>query len=126
VLYLAMCYVEGRDLSGLLESLGRLDPERAIDLLAQIASALDAAHARGLVHRDVKPANILISRPGGGREHAYLCDFGLAKHASTVSSLTGSREILGTVDYLAPEQIEGSRWTAAWTSTHSAASPTCA
>jgi hypothetical protein len=107
VLYLAMRYVEGRDLPGLLESLGRLDPERAIDLLAQIASALDAAHARGLVHRDVKPANILISRPGGGREHAYLCDFGLAKHASTVSSLTGSREILGTVDYLAPEQIEG-------------------
>ncbi len=102
-----MRYVEGRDLAALLESVGRLDPERAADLLAQIASALDAAHARDLVHRDVKPANILISRPGGGREHAYLCDFGLAKHASTVSSLTGSREILGTVDYLAPEQIEG-------------------
>ena len=107
VLFLAMRYVEGRDLSGLLESLGRLDPERAVGLLGQIASALDAAHARGLVHRDVKPANILISRPAGGGEHAYLCDFGLAKHASTVSSLTGSREILGTVDYLAPEQIEG-------------------
>jgi serine/threonine-protein kinase len=107
VLYLAMRFVEGRDLAELLKSLGRLDPERAIAILRQVASALDAAHARGLVHRDVKPANILISQPGSPHEHAYLCDFGLAKHTSTVSSLTGSRAILGTVDYLAPEQIEG-------------------
>src|SRR5581483_498879 len=71
-------------------------------ILEQVAAALDAAHARGLVHRDVKPANILL----GHGDYAYLCDFGLAKHASTVSSLTGSRAVLGTVDYLAPEQIE--------------------
>jgi serine/threonine-protein kinase len=107
VLYLAMRYVEGRDLAGLLDSLGRVDPERALAILDQVAAALDAAHARGLVHRDVKPANILISRHGGRADHAYLCDFGLAKHASTVSSLTGSRAIVGTVDYLAPEQVEG-------------------
>jgi serine/threonine-protein kinase len=107
LLYLAMRYVDGRDLSGLLASLGRLDPERTVALLDQVAAALDAAHAQGLVHRDVKPANILVSKPGGRAEHAYLCDFGLAKHTSTVSSLTGNRAILGTVDYLAPEQIEG-------------------
>jgi YVTN family beta-propeller protein len=102
VLYIAMRYVEGKDLGGLLSSLGRLDPERALAILRQVADGLDAAHARGLVHRDVKPANILL----GYGDYAYLCDFGLAKHASTVSSLTGSRAILGTVDYLAPEQIE--------------------
>jgi serine/threonine-protein kinase len=102
VLYLAMRYVDGRDLAALLASLGRLDAERTLAILRQVAEALDAAHARGLVHRDVKPANILL----GKGDYAYLCDFGLAKHASTVSSLTGSRAILGTVDYLAPEQIE--------------------
>jgi serine/threonine-protein kinase len=107
-LYLVMRYIEGRDLSALLKSLGRLDPERTLAIVRQVASALDVAHARGLVHRDVKPANILLTRHGGeGEDYAYLCDFGLAKHASTVSSLTGSRAIVGTVDYLAPEQIEG-------------------
>jgi serine/threonine-protein kinase len=106
-LYLAMRYIEGRDLSALLESLGRLDPERVLAIVGQVASALDVAHARGLVHRDVKPANILLTRHGDEVDYAYLCDFGLAKHASTVSSLTGSRAIVGTVDYLAPEQIEG-------------------
>jgi serine/threonine-protein kinase len=102
VLYLAMRYVEGRDLGALLASLGRIEAERVLAILDQVAEALDAAHARGLVHRDVKPANILLAYG----DYAYLCDFGLAKHASTVSSLTGSRAILGTVDYLAPEQIE--------------------
>jgi YVTN family beta-propeller protein len=102
VLYLAMRYVDGRDLGALLESLGRLDAERTLAILEQVGDALDAAHARELVHRDVKPANILLAKG----DYAYLCDFGLAKHASTVSSLTGSRAILGTVDYLAPEQIE--------------------
>jgi serine/threonine-protein kinase len=102
LLYLAMRYVDGLDLGALLANLGRLDPERTLAILTQIADALDAAHDRGLVHRDVKPANILLAQ----RDYAYLCDFGLAKHASTVSSLTGSRAILGTVDYLAPEQIE--------------------
>ena len=106
-LYLAMRYIEGRDLAALLRSLGRLDPERVLAIVGQVASALDVAHARGLVHRDVKPANILLTRHGAEDDYAYLCDFGLAKHTSTVSSLTGSRAIVGTVDYLAPEQIEG-------------------
>ena len=106
-LYLAMRYIEGRDLAALLRSLGRIDPERALAIVRQVASALDVAHGRGLVHRDVKPANILLTRHGDEDDYAYLCDFGLAKHASTVSSLTGSRAIVGTVDYLAPEQIEG-------------------
>jgi ABC-type transport system substrate-binding protein/class 3 adenylate cyclase/tRNA A-37 threonylcarbamoyl transferase component Bud32/streptogramin lyase len=107
LLYLAMRYVDGRDLASLLRSLGRLDAERAVDIVAQIGGALDAAHGKGLIHRDVKPANILLARHDGTRDHAYLCDFGLAKHASTVSSLTGDRGIVGTVEYLAPEQIEG-------------------
>ena len=107
-LYLVMRYVDGRDLAAVLRSLGRLDPERVLHVLGQVAGALDAAHARGLVHRDVKPANILLARGGpAGAEHAYLCDFGLAKLTSTVSSLSGERGIVGTVDYLAPEQIEG-------------------
>ena len=106
VLFIAMRYVDGRDLSSILQQIGRFDPERTLALLSQVASALDAAHERGLVHRDVKPGNILVARHGE-REHAYLCDFGLAKHASTVTSLTGDRSILGTVDYLAPEQIDG-------------------
>src|SRR5581483_4925710 len=107
VLYLAMRYIEGRDLGALLKSLGRLDPARVVAILRQVGSALDVAHARGLVHRGVKPANILLTRHGDEDDYAYLCDFGLAKHTSTVSSLTGSRAIVGTVDYLAPEQIEG-------------------
>jgi ABC-type transport system substrate-binding protein/class 3 adenylate cyclase/tRNA A-37 threonylcarbamoyl transferase component Bud32 len=107
LLYLAMRYVDGRDLASLLSNLGRLDAERAIELVAQVGNALDAAHGRGLIHRDVKPGNILLAHHDGRADHAYLCDFGLAKHASTVSSLTGDRGIVGTVEYLAPEQIEG-------------------
>jgi serine/threonine protein kinase len=91
-LYLAMRYVEGRDLSVALASLGRLAPERTQRILGQIADALDAAHARGLVHRDVKPANILLAAD----DYAYLCDFGLAKHTSTAESLTGDRACRST------------------------------
>ena len=100
-LYLAMRYVEGTDLRSLLEH-GPLPPERALPLLAQVASALDAAHGRGLVHRDVKPANILLAG-----EHAYLADFGLTKRASSRSGLTETGQLAGTVDYIAPEQIRG-------------------
>ena len=83
LLYLAMRFVDGGDLRELIVREGRLEPERAIALLGQIAEALDAAHAEGLVHRDVKPANILLAG-----DRAYLSDFGLAKHAATVSSLS--------------------------------------
>jgi serine/threonine protein kinase len=106
VLYLAMAYVEGPDLRELLRREGRLDVPRAIDLVRQAAGALDAAHAAGLVHRDVKPGNILVTaRPDG--EHVYVCDFGLARHVSSMTSLTGERGFVGTIDYVPPEQIEG-------------------
>ena len=103
VLFLAMKYVEGYDLRELIEAADRVGDERALRLLGQVGDALDTAHGLGLVHRDVKPANILIG--AGEAEHAYLCDFGLARHASTVASLTGNA-FVGTIAYVAPEQIE--------------------
>ena len=105
-LYLAMAYVEGSDLRRLLRHEGPFEPERALDLIEQVANALDAAHGAGLVHRDVKPGNILVTKTSEG-EHAYVCDFGLARHVSSVSSLTSERGFVGTIDYVPPEQIEG-------------------
>lgn len=102
LLYLAMRYVEGDDLRAVLDREGRLEPSRALALAGQIADALDAAHARGLVHRDVKPANVLLDG-----DHAYLCDFGLTKMVSSISGLTGTGQFIGTIDYVAPEQIQG-------------------
>jgi serine/threonine protein kinase len=107
VLFLAMEYVEGPDLRDLLRREGRLDPERTLELLGQVAAALDAAHAAHLVHRDVKPANILVASGPDGRR-AFVCDFGLARHVSSPGSLTGDRGFVGTIDYVSPEQIEGS------------------
>ena len=103
LLYLAMRLVDGEDLGALLARGGRLAPERTLALLGQVGSALDAAHAQGLVHRDVKPANMLIA---GGR-HVYLSDFGLSKQASLVSGATATGQLLGTLAYIAPERIEG-------------------
>jgi serine/threonine protein kinase len=100
-LYLAMRYVEGSDLKTLLERDERLSPERSLSILAQIADALDAAHRRGLVHRDVKPGNVLLDDDG----HAYLTDFGITKQRGGDSTDTG--QMVGTLDYLAPEQIRG-------------------
>ena len=102
-LFLAMRYVEGTDLKSVLTREGRLEPLRTARFVAQIAAALDAAHAAGLVHRDVKPANVLVA----GEDHVYLTDFGLTKRASSASALTKTGQMVGTVDYVAPEQVEG-------------------
>jgi serine/threonine-protein kinase len=106
VLYIAMRYVAGTDLKALLREERSLEPNRAFAIAGQIAEALDSAHAHGLVHRDVKPANVLIATQGGG-EHAYLSDFGLTKSASFSTELTRAGQLLGTIDYVAPEQIRG-------------------
>jgi hypothetical protein len=105
-LYIAMRFVEGVDLRTLLSHEAPLPPERALALLAQVADALDAAHARGLVHRDVKPANILITQEGG-REHCYLSDFGLSREPERDLADGRSTSLSGTFAYTAPEQIAG-------------------
>ena len=107
-LFIAMRYVEGRDLKERLQR-GRLDPAEAIGIVAQVASALDAAHARGLVHRDVKPSNVLLdtgARPDGS-DHVYLADFGLTRRVSDETEIGDDTQLLGTIDYVAPEGIAG-------------------
>jgi YVTN family beta-propeller protein len=104
-LYLIMRYIEGTDLRALIDAEGGLDPTRAARIVAQVAQALAAAHRRDLLHRDVKPANVLLDRVGG-RDHAYLTDFGVARSAGASSGLTRTGAVLGTVDYLAPERIQ--------------------
>src|SRR5919198_5720099 len=105
LLYLAMRYVPGTDLKARLRAEGALDPGRALAFVAQVGSPLDAAHERGLVHRDVKPSNVLLTGRTG-REHCYLADFGLSTSASD-RSVADARQIVGTIDYVAPEQIRG-------------------
>ena len=109
-LYLIMRWVDGTDLRALLSSEGRLDPVRALRLLRPVASALAAAHRRGLIHRDVKPANVLIATTDGDEEHVYLTDFGIAKRTGG-QSLTRTGVLVGTLDYTAPERIEGAKGT---------------
>ena len=106
LLFLAMRLVEGVDLRQLIAHEGHLDAERAVAILNQVAGALDAAHHGGLVHRDVKPGNVLLDLRDG-REHAYLTDFGLTKDAGERDGLTKTGTFVGTTAYLAPEQIEG-------------------
>ena len=107
-LYLVMRYVAGTDLHALLGQEGRLEPARAAAVVAQVAAGLDAAHAAGLVHRDVKPANVLI---GGaeGAEHVYLSDFGLTRLEGSDTRLTDTGEWMGTVDFMSPEHLRGDR-----------------
>jgi DNA-binding beta-propeller fold protein YncE/predicted Ser/Thr protein kinase len=102
-LIVAMRLIEGGDLRKLIDREGRLEPERAVHLLSQVAEALDAAHAAGIVHRDVKPHNVLIEG-----ERAYLSDFGLAKAYAETGPGSGA-SIVGTVEYMAPEQWRGER-----------------
>jgi serine/threonine-protein kinase len=105
MLYVTMRYVDGTDLGRLLETEGRLEPGRAVHIVSDVASALDEAHRIGLVHRDVKPGNVLVA-VRAGREHAFLSDFGITKRA-TDEPLTRTGVAVGTVDYIAPEQVRG-------------------
>jgi len=105
MLYLTMRYVDGTDLRRLLRREQRLDPERAVSILGQIAGALDEAHSLGLVHRDVKPANVLLTGRSG-HDHAYLTDFGITRRAED-EHLTRTGVALGSVDNIAPEQAHG-------------------
>jgi hypothetical protein len=104
-LYIAMRLVDGEDLRHLIRAAGSVEPRRAAGIVDQVGSALDAAHARGLVHRDIKPANVLL----GSGDHAYLTDFGLTKHLGSSAALSRSGQWVGTLGYVAPEQIRGER-----------------
>ena len=118
-LFIAMRYVQGGDVRSLLERGGPLSGGRVWSIITQVAAALDAAHEHGLVHRDVKPANMLLDasaratgqgrgfRPDDKPEHVYLSDFGISKQSLSASSITGTGQFVGTLDYIAPEQIDG-------------------
>src|SRR3954468_19459168 len=105
VAYIAMRYVAGDDVRTLVRREGALEPRRAARIAAQAAAALDAAHVAGLVHRDVKPANVLL----GPEDHTYLTDFGLTKHVLSDAGATKPGQWVGTLDFVAPEQIRGER-----------------
>lgn len=104
--YLVMRYVDGVDLATLIRREGRLDGARAARIVEQVAGALDEAHARGLVHRDVKPGNVIVEQRRGS-EQAYLTDFGLTKQMDATSGVTATGRWVGTIDYASPEQIRG-------------------
>jgi CheY-like chemotaxis protein len=105
-LYLTMRFVEGTDLRALLAEQRRLEPARAVRIVAQVADALAEAHRHGLVHRDVKPANVLVATRAG-REHAFLTDFGISRDRTAATDLTQTGFAVGTADYMSPEQARG-------------------
>jgi len=109
VLFIAMRFVSGNDLRTLIDREGKLPAARVVHIVSQVASALDEAHSHGLIHRDVKPGNMLIGTVAGSGQpdHVYLSDFGLSKQSVSSNSLTATGQFLGTLDYMAPEQVEG-------------------
>ena len=107
VLFIAMRYVAGGDAHSLLDREGPLPPGRMAAIISPVASALDAAHGAGLLHRDVKPSNMLMDVLPGRPDHVYLSDFGLSKAVASTSGMTRAGEVMGTLDYMAPEQFTG-------------------
>jgi Protein kinase domain len=107
VLFIAMRYVAGGDAQSLLGREGPLPPARVASIISPVASALDAAHAAGLLHRDVKPSNMLVDVLPGRPDHVYLSDFGLSKGVTSTSGTTKAGEVIGTVEYMPPEQVAG-------------------
>lgn len=105
-LFIVMRWVEGTDMRSVILTEGPLDPRRVVAIVEQVAAALDAAHSGGLVHRDVKPANVMLTA-AHGEEHVYLTDFGLTKRAASAGGLTKTGAFVGTPDYMPPEQIKG-------------------
>ncbi len=105
-LWLTMEYIDGQDLAQVLAGETRLPVERAVGLIERVAAGLDAIHAKGLLHRDVKPANILVTRDVQGTERALLTDFGIARSAADSLGLTGVDDVVATLRYAAPEQLE--------------------
>jgi serine/threonine-protein kinase len=103
-IFVATRWIDGTELGALIRQRGALTPEEAGRTAGQLAGALETAHERGVVHRDVKPSNVIVTAEG----HAYLTDFGLARRAQTAPGLTRNDQMMGTIDYIAPEQIEGS------------------
>jgi serine/threonine protein kinase len=105
--YIAMRFVAGGTLQAVIAASGPMPPRRVAAFISPVASALDAAHAASLVHRDVKPGNVLVDVHSGGPEHAYLTDFGIARAMLSAGTLTAAGQFLGTPDYAAPEQVNG-------------------
>jgi serine/threonine protein kinase len=106
VLFIAMRYVGGGDVRAVIEQHRTLDPYRVMELITPVAAALDAAHAAGLVHRDVKPANMLLDSRAD-HSHVYLADFGITTQLADPGEMTGSGFVIGTGNYMAPEQLQG-------------------
>ena len=107
-LFIGMQLIEGPDLATVIGAAGPLAPARAVSIVTQLAAALDAAHAQGIVHRDVKPGNVLLLEGrGGAADHVYLADFGLTRRTSSMSRMTRTGSFLGTLGYIAPEQLKG-------------------
>jgi eukaryotic-like serine/threonine-protein kinase len=107
LLWMTMQFVSGRDVAALLEEHGPLPPERALAIVAAVGDALDHAHACGLLHRDVKPANILLAQLPGGGERVMLTDFGIGRDMAASSALTQAGEVVASFAYAAPEQLTG-------------------
>jgi serine/threonine-protein kinase len=105
MLYIAMRLVDGSDLASLIKD-GPISPKRALELLSQVGEALDMLHERGLVHLDLKPANVLVTSRESANEHVYLADFGLTRRGAT-GHRTSSGDFLGSPTYAAPEHLRG-------------------